>query len=238
MDEPARLARRVAAVRGGAMSTLAPLLQTRYSARGFKPDPVPQDVLDEVFAAAGRAASNCNTQPWHTYVVSGKTKDAVSAAMLSQVMDGKGPRPEFDWNVRYQGAHKDRQWGSAMALYNSMGIAREDKPARMQAMGRNWQFFGAPHGVFFCMEKYLGIMGAVDMGIYAQTLSLLLEERGVQSIMQGALGQFPGPVKEMLNIPDEQGILFGMSFGYADDHPANQCRTDRLELSDTVTFFD
>ena len=220
------------------MTALTTLLDTRYSARGFKPDPVPQDVLDEVFAASLKAASNCNTQPWQVYVVSGKTKDELSAAMLAQVMDGKGPRPEFAWNVKYDGVHKDRQWGSAMALYGAMGIAREDKPARMQAMGRNWQFFGAPHAAFFCMEKYLDIMGAVDVGIYAQTLSLLLEERGVQSCMQGALGQFPGPVKDKLGIPDSQGILFGMSFGYADDHAANDCRTDRVEMTDAVKFFD
>ena len=217
--------------------TLPELLDTRYSVRGFKPDPVPQDVLEEIFSKSLKAASNCNTQPWKTYVVSGEIRDKVSNAMLAEVMSGKGPSPEFDWNVKYQGVHKDRQWGSAMALYGAMDIAREDKAARMQAMGRNWQFFGAPHGAFFTMEKYLGIMGAVDMGIYAQTLSLLMEERGIQSCMQGALGQFPGPVKELLGIPDEYGILFGMSFGYADDHPANKCRTDRVELSDGVKFF-
>jgi nitroreductase len=170
-------------------------------------------------------------------VVSGDMRDTVSNAMLAEVMSGKGPSPEFEWNVKYQDEHKDRQWGSAMALYGAMDIAREDKPARMQAMGRNWQFFGAPHGAFFTMEKYLGIMGAVDVGIYAQTLSLLLEENGIQSCMQGALGQFPGPVKKLLNIPDSRGILFGMSFGYADDHPANKCRTDRVELSEAVQFF-
>ena len=84
------------------------------------------------------------------------------------------------------------------------------------------------------------VMGPVqvgDMGIYAQTLSLLMEENGIQSCMQGALGQFPGPVKELLGIPDEYGILFGMSFGYADDHPANKCRTDRVDLSEGVAFF-
>jgi len=217
--------------------TTAQLLDSRYSARGFKPDPVPQDLLDKIFAQSLKAASNCNTQPWQVMVVSGEMKDKVSNAMLAEVMSGKGPSPEFDWTVKYQGEHKDRQWGSAMALYGAMDIAREDKAARMQAMGRNWQFFGAPHGAFFTMEKYLGIMGAVDIGIYAQTLSLLLEENGIQSCMQGALGQFPGPVKELLDIPDERGILFGMSFGYADDHPANDCRTDRVDLEQGVTFF-
>jgi nitroreductase len=219
------------------MTDTATLLNNRYSARGFKPDPVPQDLLDTIFAQSLKAASNCNTQPWEVYVVSGEMRDKVSSAMLAEVMSGKGPSPEFDWNVKYQGAHKDRQWGSAMALYGAMDIAREDKAARMQAMGRNWQFFGAPHAAFFTMEKYLGIMGAVDMGIYAQTLSLLLEENGIQSCMQGALGQFPAPVKALLNIPDSHGILFGMSFGYADDHPANDCRTDRVELSEGVHFF-
>ncbi|MFB9374316.1 nitroreductase [Algimonas porphyrae] len=218
-------------------TTIADLLSSRYSARGFKPDPVPQALLNDIFAESLKAASNCNTQPWQVYVVSGEMKDKVSNAMLAEVMSGKGPSPEFAWNVRYQGVHKDRQWGSAMALYGAMGIEREDKPARMQAMGRNWQFFGAPHGAFFAMEKYLDIMGAVDVGIYAQTLSLLLEENGIQSCMQGALGQFPAPVKNLLGIPDEQGILFGMSFGYADDHDANDCRTDRVALEDGVKFF-
>ncbi len=219
-------------------ATLPDLLDTRYSARGFKPDPVPQELLDRIFTQSLRAASNCNTQPWQVHVVSGEMRDKVSGAMLAEVMSGKGPSPEFDWNVKYAGAHKDRQWGSAMALYGAMGIAREDKAARMQAMGRNWQFFGAPHGAFFTMEKYLGIMGAVDMGIYAQTLSLLLEENGIQSCMQGALGQFPAPVKKLLGIPDEHGILFGMSFGYADDHPSNTCRTDRVALSEGVVFHE
>ena len=138
--------------------------------------------IEQIFADSLRAASNCNTQPWDDYVVSGETLKTVSNAMLSDVMSGKRPEPEFAWNVKYDGVHKDRQWGSAMALYGAMGIAREDKPARMQAMGRNWQFFGAPHGAFFTMAKYLDIMGAVDVGIYAQTLSLLLEENGIQSL--------------------------------------------------------
>lgn len=217
--------------------SLSDILSSRYSTRAFKSDPVPQDILDEVFTLAQKSASNCNVQPWQTIVVSGEKKDALSNAFLAEVMSGKQPYPEFDWKTRYEGKHRDRQFGSAFALYDSMGISREDKSARMMAMGRNWQFFGAPHAVLFTMNKYLGIMGAVDLGIYAQTLSLLLSEKGISSCMQGALGQFPAPAKDMLNIPEERGILFGMSFGYADlDHPANKCRTDRAELNDAVEF--
>jgi len=103
-------------------------------------------------------------------------------------MSGKEPNPEFDWKVRYTGTHRDRQYESANALYSSMNIERSDKNSRLMALVRNWEFFNAPHAVFFTMEKYLNIMGAVDMGIYAQTLALLLSQNGIESCFQGALG--------------------------------------------------
>ena len=85
----------------------------------------------------------------------------------------------------------------------------------------------------------MGIMGAVDVGIYAQTLNLLFAENGIQSCMQGALGQFPDEVEKLLGIPESKGILFGMSFGYEDpDHPANAARTDRIELGEAVKFYN
>lgn len=219
--------------------SLTDILATRYSVRGFLPKAVPHDELEDIFKAGQMSASNCNTQPWHPLVVTGEKAKAVSNAMLAEIMSGKAPYPEFDWSVKYQDEHRQRQFGSANALYSAMDIAREDKAARNMAMGRNWQFFGAPHAIFFTMDKYLGIMGAVDVGIYAQTLSLLMKERGIDSCMQGALGQFPGPVKSMFNVPEERGILFGMSFGYEDpDHAANAARTDRAELGESVRFED
>lgn len=219
------------------MSVLS-ILESRYSVRGFKKDPVDAELIKSIFSQAQRSASNCNVQPWQSYVVSGETRDKVSEALVKAVMSGNPPNPKFDWVTRYQDEHRQRQFGSANALYSALGIAREDKMARNIAMLRNWQFFDAPHAVFFVMEKYMGIMGAVDIGIYAQTLSLLLEENGIQSCMQGALGQFPAPVEELLGIPESQGILFGMSFGYEDkEHPANDARTDRADLSDAVKFF-
>ena len=152
-------------------------------------------------------------------------------------MSGQQPAPEFNWLPSYQGVHRERQFASANALYSAMGIAREDKQARQIAMVRNWSFFNAPHVAFFTMEKYLDIMGAVDLGIYAQTLSLTLAEHGIASCMQGALGQFPQPVKKLFNIPEERGILFGMSFGYADTNAVvNKTRTNREPLENSVTF--
>lgn len=214
-------------------------LNRRVSTRAFLDKPVSEELLKTIFTEAQQSPSNCNVQPWQTYVVSGDKKDQLKDKLLSAIMSGAAPNPDFDWEVRYEGAHRDRQFGAANALYGAMGIERTDKQGRQMAMARNWSFFDAPHVAFFTMDKYLNIMGAVDIGIYAQTLSLLLADHGLGSCMQGALGQFPDPVREMLELPEERGILFGMSFGYADESAdVNRARTDREPLENSVTFVD
>jgi nitroreductase len=213
------------------------VVQSRVSCRGFKSDPVDESVLRDIFTAAQQSPSNCNVQPWQVLVVSGKKKDELKNKLMQNVMTQGKPNPDFNWKVGYEGVHRERQFGSAAALYGAMDIGREDKTKRQMAMLKNWAFFDAPHVAFFTMDKYLDIMGAVDMGIYAQTLTLLLQEQGISSCMQGALGQFPDPVKAMFELPEERGILFGMSFGYSDETaPANAARTDREALDSAVVF--
>ncbi len=217
--------------------TVKQQLEQRSSTRAFLATPVADELIKSIFAMAQQAPSNCNVQPWQTYVVSGKKKDQLKDALVTTVMSGASPNPDFNWLPQYQGVHRERQFGSANALYASMGITREDKKSRQLAMVRNWHFFDAPHVVFFTMDKYLDIMGAVDLGIYAQSLSLLLNEHGIGCCMQGALGQFPDPIKTALAMPAEQGILFGLSFGYADqDAPVNSTRTQREDIENAVAF--
>jgi nitroreductase len=212
-------------------------VESRVSCRGFKKEPVEQSVLEEIFSKAQQSPSNCNVQPWKVLVVSGKQKDALKNKLIQNVMQQQKPAPDFNWEIAYTGEHRDRQFGAANALYSAMDIGREEKQKRQMAMLRNWSFFEAPHVAIFTMDKYLDIMGAVDIGIYAQTLTLLLQEQGISSCMQGALGQFPAPIHEMFELPEERGVLFGMSFGYADEAaPVNRARTDRAELGDAITF--
>ena len=218
--------------------SVSQVLQQRFSVRAFKDTPVPQEMLEEIFTLARHAPSNCNIQPCQAYVVSGARKDQLKQELVSAVLSGSPANPDFDWDVRYQGIHRERQFGSAYALYGAMGIDRSDKERRQVAMLRNWQFFDAPHAAFFTMEKYLKMTGAVDLGIYAQTVAMLMTERGISNCMQGALGMFPDPARKMFGLPDEVGILFGMSFGYADpDAPANKARTDRVPVNTAVRFF-
>ena len=217
--------------------TVAEIIQNRTSVRAYIDKPVPEETLKEIFAQAQSSPSNCNVQPWRTYVLLGAKKDELKDKLIEEVITRMKPNPDFDWKIKYHGIHRDRQFQSAFALYDSMGIDREDKDARSVAMLRNWSFFEAPHAAFFVMEKYLGLMGAVDMGIYAQSLALLMNEKGISCCMQGALGQFPDPIRHFFNYPESQGLLFGMSFGYADKTAdVNRTRTDRTELDQSVQF--
>ena len=217
---------------------LSELLKNRVSIRAFLDTTVPEKTLKKIFSQAQLSPSNCNVQPWQIHVVSGAKKDELKDKLIEAVMSGNAPNPDFNWGIRYKGIHRDRQFGSANSLYSSMDIERSDKLSRMNALIRNWSFFDAPHALFFTMEKYLDIMGAVDLGIYAQSLTLLMAEDGIASCFQGALGQFPDPVRDCLNIPDDFGILFGMSFGYADEKaPVNKTKTDRAPIEEAVTFW-
>jgi len=219
--------------------TIAEILTQRSSIRAFTNKEIPAAQLEAMLTLAQKAVSNCNVQPWQTLIVSGNTRERLKAAFMKTLMSGQQPNPDFDWTPKYQDEHRERQFGSANALYGAMGIERTDKQARMQSMARNWAFFDAPHVAFFCMQKYLGIMGAVDLGVYAQTLSMIMREAGIDNCMQGALGQFPDPIREILELPDDLGILFGMSFGYADQTAAaNEARTTRVDLAEAVNFFD
>lgn len=214
------------------------LLNTRKSTRAFLPKPIAQDRLEEIFQAAMRAPSNCNVQPWQVYVASGDARDTLSNALLDELNRGAAPNPEVDWRLQFDEPLQSRKYESANALYQSMGIARDNKKERKQALLRNWAFFDAPHVAILTMEETLGIAGAVDVGIFAQSVALAAQSEGIATCFQASLNQFPGPIHSILKIPDSQKILFGISLGYEDvDAPVNKTKTDRESLNTLVNFY-
>ena len=213
-------------------------LEGRRTIRGFKPSPVPDEKIREIFEAAQLAPSNCNTQPWNVVVISGTARDKLEKALLEEILSGKKPSPAFPpGDVDLTGVYRERQHECARRYYGTMGIGRDDRDARNELMMRNWQFFGAPHVAFICMPVSMGPVNAIDVGIYLQTLMLLMVEHGLGSCPQGALAFFPDPVREIADIPDETGIICGLSFGYVDeDAVINTARMSRAAIDDCVTF--
>jgi len=105
------------------------LLKKRTSVRAFIDKPVSKDILIRIFENGQLAPSNCNVQPWQTCVVSGETKDKLKEKFMTTIMSGAAPNPDFNWLAQYKGIHRERQSGSANALYSTVGSAREDKNA-------------------------------------------------------------------------------------------------------------
>jgi nitroreductase len=120
-----------------------------------------------------------------------------------------------------------------------MGVARNDREGRKQAMLRNFEFFDAPHVAYVCMAKSFGIGVALDVGMYVQTLMLALQSRGIGSCAQAALRAFPDIVGEHVGIPEDEQILCGLSFGYEDQSvAANRTRQPRDPITGNVFFRD
>jgi len=217
-------------------SVYADIVASRKSARAFKSEPVEQTLLDRVFNVALRAPSNCNTQPWQVHVASGDAIAQLRQRLPTEFMSGNFTM-DFPYDGKYEGVYKERQYGSAQALYDAMGIKREEKDKRQVAFMRNFSFFDAPHVAFLFLPEPFGLREACDLGMYAQTLMLSMVAHGLGCCPQTALSFQAGPVREILNIEDSNKLLFGISFGYElEDDLSNQCHTDRADLSDIVHF--
>lgn len=222
-------------------SDLFALLEGRYSVRGFTEECIEKDRLEEIFQKAQQAPSNCNTQPWQAYVISGERCRRFAKSLGEAVVSGAPSKPDFDVTLNFFDEYRQRQVDCAYALYGSMGIERGDKLGRGAAMLRNYDFFGAPHVAFIAMPKTFGVVNALDVGIYLQTLNLVMESHGVSSCIQGALAYYPDLVRKELGLPEDDSmqILCGISFGYEDkSHAANNTRTVRAELAENVVFFE
>jgi len=195
-------------------------------------------MLERIFSVAQCAPSNCNTQPWITHVVSGARLDHLRASMPERFMSGNFSM-DFPYDGVYEGVYKERQYGAAQALYDAVGIQRQEKDKRHEQFMRNFTFFDAPHVAFLFLPEPFGLREAADLGMYAQTLMLTMTAHGLGSCPQTALSFQADYVREVLEIDVANKLLFGISFGYPDvEAAANRCVTDRAALEDSVFFHD
>jgi nitroreductase len=215
------------------MSNLERAIRERRSIRKFLDRPVPRAVLAEALELAQHAPSNSNIQPWHMVFAAGAARDRVREALVAAA--GRGPPRIPPLPAAFQ--HHRFELGAR--IYGSMGIAREDMEARTAAVRRNFEFFGAPLVGFVCMHRDLGPPDAVGVGMFLQTLVLVLTARGVGTCVQVALAGYPEVVHGVLGIPAELSILCGLSIGYPDpDFPTNHLRVGRDPVEEHAVFLD
>lgn len=211
----------------------------RYSARAFLDRPVPEEVLHRIVDKARQAPSGGNLQPWHLWAVSGESLLSLEQRIAERARDlPRGEPPEF--NVYPPDLHepyRSRRYRCGEDLYAAIGIARDDRPARLAQFARNLQAFGAPVVLFFAIDRKMGINQWAHLGMFMQTVMLLAVEEGLATCPQESWSAFNETISEFLQLPEELMLYCGMALGYADtDHPINQWRTERAPLGNFARF--
>jgi nitroreductase len=217
-------------------------LASRRSVRDFLPTPVPGELIRRVLTAAARAPSGGNVQPWHIDVVAGERLDelkAIAQRRLQEMAAGDTTeRPEYDiYPKELVAPYRDYRYRIGEAMYATLGIPREDKAKRLQWFARNYQFFGAPMALFCSIDRRMGPPQWSDLGMFLQSVMLLLREEGLDSCPQECWSILPQTIARFVGIPSERMLFTGMSIGHANpQHPVNQLVSERAPLSQFATF--
>ncbi len=195
-------------------------ITSRRSIRAFLPEPVPRETIEAILAVASRSPSGTNTQPWQTYVLTGAPLGALSrriVAAYDDPVERAAHTEEYayyptEWRTPFLERRRKVGWD----LYSLLGIAKTDK-ARMHAQHRrNYQFFGAPVGLLFTIDRVMRQGSWLDFGMFLENIMVAARGRGLDTCPQAAFTQFHRLIVAEIGAPANEQFVCGMSLGYAD----------------------
>jgi nitroreductase len=210
---------------------------SRRAVRRFTDRPVPTEVLERVLAAAAWSPSGSNLQPWHVYVLTGEPLAELKRRAGARATAGNPwDEPEYQmYPPSLKSPYRERRSDFGEKRYGALGIARDDWDARRRSATENWACFGAPAALFCYLDRDMGRPQWSDVGMYLQTVMLLLRAEELHSCAQMAWSVYHRTVAEVLSPPDGLVLYCGMSIGY-EDTSVEAPRTGRAPLDETVTF--
>jgi nitroreductase len=218
---------------------VAQALSTRRSVRGFRPTPVPRATIEAILALAARAPSGTNCQPWKVYVCAGAVKAALSRELIEAHFANDGRYCEEyayypkQWREPYLARRRKLGWD----LYGLLGIAKGDRGGTSKQHAKNYEFFDAPVGLFFTLDRDLELGSWLDCGMFIQSVMIAARAFGLHTCPQAAFTPFHRIVRRHLGIPDSEILLCGMALGDIDpDARANALNTVREPVSAFVRF--
>ncbi len=221
------------------MMTFDEVIMGRRSTRGFKPDPVPRALIEEVLTLAMRAPSSMNTQPWNFTVVTGEPLDRIRAGNTERNMAGVPHSREFRIGQAFAGVHRERQIGVAKQLFGAMGIARDDADKRLDWVMRGFRQFDAPVCVIITYDRVLDGSDDTPFDCGAVTTSLVNAawSRGLGAVINSQ-GIMQSPVvREHAGIAADQVIMKAVALGWPDEgFPANAVVSERKSVAEAARF--
>lgn len=209
-------------------------LSSRYSVRAFTDEVITGSELREILQLAARAPSGGNLQPWRIYALGGENLQRFVKIMRERLLSGPADIPEYDiYPPGLPEPYRELRFDIGRRLYKALGIERDDQQARARQLARNYSFFDAPVGLFCFVDRCMGRAQWVDLGMYLQSVMLLLTERGWGSCTQEAWALYHETVSRYVNAPEEWQLFCGMAIGKPDsDAPVNHLNSPRMHLDD------
>jgi len=216
-------------------------MKARRSIRAFLPKDVSKEQILELLDVAGRAPSGTNTQPWQVYVVTGAKKQAITDDILAALANPELLKEHTEEYSYYPSKWVDpyisRRRKVGFDLYGLLGIGKEDKD-KMQAQGaRNFQFFDAPVGIFFTIDRVMQQGSWLDYGMFIQNIMVAARARGLHTCPQADWNGYASIVLPHIGASEKEMLVCGLSLGWADDTEAvNTLVTPRETTASFTTW--
>ena len=213
-------------------------IATRKTTRAFRSDLISRQTIEKIVQLAARAPSGGNLQPWKVHALIGPARDELVRRVAEvRKTHPMGATPEYHiYPPDLAEPYKTRRHRIGEAMYATIGIPREDKMARLKFFSANWEFFGAPAGLIFTIDRQMQQGQWVDLGMFMQNIMLLAREHGLHTCPQEAWALFHPQIREYLSVPDNEMIFCGMAIGYADEAaPVNMLNSERAPLAEYLT---
>ncbi len=216
-------------------------ISARRSVRAFLDTPVDLAVVREILQVASRAPSGTNTQPWKVYVLTGDAKARLSAEIIETFMD---PVKAAEHHEEYDYYPKEwiepfigRRRKVGFDLYGLLGLTKDDKAGMKRQHARNYQFFDAPVGLIFTIDRIMGKGSYLDYGMFMENIMISAVGHGLATCAQAAFNQFHKIIECQLNLPANEAVVCGMALGYEDKRAVeNTLKTARASVDEFVTF--
>ena len=216
-------------------------LATRRSIRAYLPEPVPRAQIESILAAAARAPSGTNTQPWQVYVLTGSALRDLSGQLTAAYNDPAeraAHTEEYayyptEWRTPFIERRRKVGWD----LYALLGIAKTDKERMHAQHRRNYEFFGAPVGLMFTIDRVMRQGSWLDFGMFLQSVMLAARGHGYDTCPQAAFTQFHRLIIPAIGAPDNEQLVCGMSLGRADPAAVENTLVTEREPLDKFTHF-
>ncbi|MCG8548418.1 MAG: nitroreductase [Alphaproteobacteria bacterium] len=215
------------------------LVRTRRSVRGYKKEPVPRALIDEIIEVAKGAPSSMNSQPWHVHVLTGAPLDDVRRRNMEEMEAGVKSKRDIFTHGPYEGVHRERQVAIAKKLFAVMGIERHDQARRQDWVRRGFRQFDAPVSIILTYDRCLdpGATCHFDLGALAYGIVLAAWDRGLGAVTNGQGIARSDIVREVAKIPDDEVIMTAIAMGWPDDDfAANSVKADREPNANFVRY--